>query len=103
MKSNNLEDLLDKKAEDSGALKRPRGITLSTDLAQEKSTNAQVHKSINAPGTDPRPSKGYKIRTDIAEAYKLLAAQRKRKLYLEMEEALLTHLKKHGVELPPNS
>jgi hypothetical protein len=97
---NNLDDLLDTKPGGTGALKRPRGVTLSTDLALEKSTNAQVHKSINAQRRDPRPSKGYKIRTDIAEAYKILAAQHGRKLYIEMEEALLTHLKRYGKDLP---
>ena len=102
MKNPNLDDFLDKRPVNSGELKRPRGVTLSTDLASEKSTNALVQKSINALDTDPRPSKGYKIRTDIRNAYKLLAAQHRRKLYLEMEEALLAYLKTHGMDLPPN-
>ena len=108
MAKSKLDTLLDEKP-GAGELRKPRGVTLSTDLAEQRES-ALVHKSTNAlmhsgklTTSNPRPAKGYKIRTDIREAYKLLAAQHKRKLYLEMEEALLKHLKEYGIDLPRNS
>jgi hypothetical protein len=103
MPKNKLDDLLDQKLP---TIRKPKGITLSTDLVpteenalMHKSTNALMHSPTQKPG-EMRPAKGYKVRTDIAEAYKVLAAKRKHKLYMEMEEALLKHLREHGFDLP---
>ncbi len=104
-KNNRLNELLDNKG---GDIKRGKGFSLSTEEPQEsalvqKSTNAEVHKSTNAQvhqNTETiRPSKGFKLRTDVADACKLLAAREKRKLYEVMEEALIGYLQKHGVDI----
>ena len=71
----------------------------NSDAAERESTGALVQESTNAPVKDPRPSKGYKIRTDIADACKLLAVQRKRKMYEVMEEGLLIYLRQQGVDI----
>ncbi len=94
-KRNKLNDLLDK-----GTIKRGKGFTLSTEEPQDsaqvqKSTNAQVHQNTET----IRPSKGFKLRTDVADACKLIAAREKRKLYEVMEEALIGYLQKHGVDI----
>ena len=104
-KSNKLNDLLDK-----GDIKRGKGFTLSTEEQQQegsalvhKSTNALKHKSTSAQVHQSpeiiRPSKGFKLRTDVADACKLLAAREKRKLYEVMEEALIEYLQKHSIEI----
>jgi hypothetical protein len=102
-KSNRLNELLDK-----GEIKRGKGFTLSTEDSQEsapvhKSTNAEVHQSTSAQmhqNTEIiRPSKGFKLRTDVADACKLVAAREKRKLYEVMEEALIEYLQNHGVDI----
>jgi hypothetical protein len=102
-KSNKLNELLDK-----GEIKRGKGFALSTETSEEsallhKSTSAQVQKSTNAQMHQPpetiRPSKGFKLRTDVADACKLVAAREKRKLYEVMEEALIEYLQKHGVAI----
>jgi hypothetical protein len=96
-KSNKLNELLDQ-----GPIKRGKGFSLSTDSGQQesalvhKSTSAQVHPS---PTKTVRPSKGFKLRTDVADACKFLAAREKRKLYEVMEEALIEYLQKHGVSI----
>ncbi len=102
-KNNKLNELLDK-----GEIKRGKGFTLSTEEQPEsapvlKSTNAEVQKSTSAlihqsPETI-RPSKGFKLRTDIADACKLLAVKEKRKLYEVMEEALIEYLQKHDIDI----
>lgn len=104
-KSNKLNELLDQ-----GPIKRGKGFALSTESEPQES--AQVHKSTNAPvqkstsaqvHSSPtetiRPSKGFKLRTDVADACKFLAAREKRKLYEVMEEALIEYLQKHGVSI----
>lgn len=96
MVKSRLDDLLDKKP-GSGELRKPRGVTLSTDLAEQNS--AQVHKSTSALGIvrqNIRPSKGYKIRADIARECKSFAAEKDRPLYEIMEEALIQYLQKNG-------
>ncbi len=102
-KSNRLNELLDK-----GEIKRGKGFTLSTEEPQEsalvhKSTNAEVHQGTSAQVHQQtetvRPSKGFKLRTDVADACKLVAAREKRKLYEVMEEALIEYLQKHGVDI----
>ena len=102
-KNNKLNELLDK-----GNIKRGKGFTLSTEEPEE---SAQVHKSTRAPVQKStsalvhqspesiRPSKGFKLRTDIADACKLLAAREKRKLYEVMEEALIEYLQKQGIDI----
>ena len=54
---------------------------------------------MHQPPETIRPSKGFKLRTDVAGACKLLAAQQKCKLYEVMEEALIEYLQKHGVAI----
>jgi GDP-D-mannose dehydratase len=102
-KSDKLNELLNK-----GTIKRGKGFTLSTEEQPEsalvhKSTSAEEQKSTNAlvhqDAAILRPSKGFKLRTDVADACKLLAAQQKRKLYEVMEEALIEYLQKHGVDI----
>ncbi len=66
---------------------------------EQENTNVQMQESTSAPAKDPRPSKGYKIRTDIADACKLLAVQQKRKMYEVMEEGLLMYLRQKGVDI----
>ena len=93
----NLQDLLDRKPQ--GNIKRGKGVQLSTEQPQEPRTSAQVHKSTSAPSPKQkniRPSKGFKIRTDIAQECKVLAAEKHRPLYEIMEEALLAYLHKNG-------
>ncbi len=74
-----------------------------TDAEVHKSTSALEHKSLNAlvqkEAEDIRPSKGYKLRTDVADACKVFAVSHKRKLYEVMEEALIEYLQKHGVNI----
>jgi len=70
-----------------------------TSAVERENTSAQMQKSTNAPAKDPRPSKGYKIRTDIADACKLLAVLQKRKMYEVMEEGLLMYLRQQGVDI----
>ncbi len=91
-KSNKLNELLD-----NGEIKRGKGFILSTEEEQQES--AQVHKSTSAVKPvqqNIRPSKGYKIRTDIAQECKIVAAEKHRPLYEIMEEALLHYLQKNG-------
>src|SRR5437763_2702550 len=75
-KSDKLNKLLDE-----GPIKRGRGFTLSIEeqpsdsALVHKSTSAEVQKSTSAlvhqtPET-LRPSKGFKLRTDVADACKL--------------------------------
>lgn len=71
----------------------------STSAQMPQNTSAFVQENISASVKDPRPSKGYKIRTDIADACKLLAVQRKRKMYEVMEEGLLLYLRQQGVDI----
>lgn len=66
-----------------------------TDIEVHKSTSALKHKEAD----DIRPSKGYKLRTDVADACKVFAVSHKRKLYEVMEEALIEYLQKHGVNI----
>ena len=87
-KSNRLNELLDK-----GEIKRGKGFTLSTE--EDPAESALVH----SPSETIRPSKGFKLRSDVADACKLVAAQEKRKLYEVMEEALIEYLQKHGVNI----
>jgi hypothetical protein len=97
MPKSSLNDLLDKKP--TGNIKRGKGVLLSTEQPQEPLKSALVHKSISAPLPERkniRPSKGYKIRTDIARACKSLAGEKGRPLYEIMEEALLEYLQKNG-------
>ena|SRR5713226_6644427 len=97
MVKNNLNDLLDNRSK--GAIKRGRGVQLSTEQPQEPLKSALVHKSTSAPTpvkNNTRPSKGYKIRTDIARECKSLALEKSRPLYEIMEEALLEYLQKNG-------
>lgn len=97
MANSNLHDLLDRKPQ--GTIKRGKGVQLSTEHTQEPLKSAQVHKSTSAPlagQKNIRPSKGYKIRTDIAQECKILAAEKRRPLYEIMEEALLHYLQKNG-------
>jgi hypothetical protein len=95
-KSSRLNELLDK-----GEIKRGKGFTLSTE--EHSAESALVHKSTSAPVHSPsetiRPSKGFKLRSDVADACKLVAAQEKRKLYEVMEEALIEYLQKHDVNI----
>ncbi len=102
-KNNKLNDLLDQ-----GTIKRGKGFILSTEEQQEsalvhKNTNAQVQGSTSAQmhhsPSSSRPSKGFKLRTDVADACKLVAAKEKRKLYEVMEEALIEYLQKHGIDI----
>ncbi len=97
MAKSNLNDLLDKKP--MGNIKRGKGVQLSTEQPQEPLKSAQVHKSTSAPVYEKkniRPSKGFKIRMDIAQECKVLAAEKHRPLYEIMEEALLAYLHKNG-------
>ena len=97
MAKSNLNDLLDRKP--VGIIKRGKGVQLSTEQPQEPLKSALVHKSTSAPVYEKkniRPSKGYKIRLDIARACKTLAAEKDRPLYEIMEEALLAYLQKNG-------
>ena len=97
MAKSNLNDLLDRKP--AGIIKRGKGVQLSTEQPQESLQSAQVHKSTSAPmpvQKNIRPSKGYKIRLDIARACKTFAAEKDRPLYEIMEEALLAYLQKNG-------
>ena len=97
MAKRNLDDLLDRKPQE--IIKRGKGVQLSTEQTQEPLKSALVHKSTSAPvpaRKNIRPSKGYKIRTDIAQECKVLAAEKHRPLYEIMEEALLTYLQKNG-------
>ncbi len=106
-KNNKLNELLDQ-----GSIKRGKGFSLSTEQQQpqsaqvHKSTSAEVQKSTSAlvhssppPPETVRPSKGFKLRTDVADACKLLAAREKRKLYEVMEDALIEYLQKHGIDI----
>jgi len=92
--------------EQKPAIRRGQGMKLSTETQiQERpneesaqvqnSTSAFVHKSTQ----DIRPSKGYKIRTDIAKECKRLAVDESRPLYEVMEEALTEYLQKHGRDI----
>jgi hypothetical protein len=78
-------------------------VQKSTNAEVRNSTSTQVHESISAKvhqnAETIRPSKGFKLREDIADACKLLAVQKKRKLYEVMEEALIEYLQKHGVDI----
>jgi len=97
MAKSNLNDLLDKKP--MGNIKRGKGVQLSTEQPQEPLKSALVHKSTSAPVSEKkniRPSKGYKIRLDIARACQTFAAEKDRPLYEIMEEALLEYLQKYG-------
>ena len=97
MGKRNLDVLLDRTS--TGMIKRGKGVQLSTDQHQEPLTSAPVHKSTSASNIEKkniRPSKGYKIRLDIARACKTLAAEKDRPLYEIMEEALLEYLQKNG-------
>ncbi len=127
-KNNKLNDLLDKGAIKRGkgftlSTEEPQQesaqVHISTDAEVQESTSALVHKSKDTEGQnntsvpmhkstnalvhketeDTRPSKGYKLRTDVADACKLFAVLHKRKLYEVMEEALIEYLQKHGVDI----
>ncbi len=100
-KKNKLNDLLDQ-----GGIKRGKGFSLSTEQQEQHTESALVHKSTSAlvhsaspPPETVRPSKGFKLRTDVADACKLFAVREKRKLYEVMEEALIDYLQKHGVDI----
>ncbi len=96
MVKSKLDDLLDKKPGEGG-LRKPRGVTLSTDLVEQDS--ALMHKSTSAPSIvkqNIRPSKGYKIRADVARECKALAAEKGRPLYEIMEAALIQYLQQNG-------
>ncbi len=95
-----LDDLLGTGNKTTG-IKRGRGVVLSTEqpVQVEPSKSALVHKSTSALQPEQkniRPSKGFKIRTDIAHECKSLAVEKGRPLYEIMEEALLEYLQKNG-------
>lgn len=67
----------------------------------QKSENAKTRKRANALSQSRvYRSSGLKVREDIHQAYKVLAAQTKKPLYLLMEEDLLSALKRRKVQLP---
>jgi hypothetical protein len=99
MAKSRIDDLLESKPQ--GMIKRGKGVQLSTEVQNQRIPveSALVHKSTHAPlpmQKNIRPSKGYKIRTDVAQECKILAAEKHRPLYEIMEEALIAYLQKNG-------
>lgn len=82
------------------ALRRGRGMRLSTDGAEGGGENAQTqeyenalsHQRTNAKAEPLRVNRGYKLREDLIKACKRIALEEDRHLYEVMEEALAAYL-----------
>ena len=101
MVKRNLNDLLDKP---QGAIKRGRGVQLSTDaptpvVVGEEST-AKSHNRSNAVSQNrpKRVNRGYMLREDLIKQCKLLGLQQGKALYEIMEAALTEYLDKNLIK-----